>query len=96
MFVVPDTLLTRNEAILHAPVDADSAVMLNVASGSYYGLNAVAARIWELLAERPLTIAEICARLREEFEVDEAVCETAVLKFANTLVENGVAHASSP
>lgn len=96
MFISPYTLLARNEAILHAPVDADNAVMLDVASGSYYGLNAVATRIWELLAERPMTIADICARLCEEFEVDEATCEAAVLAFANALVDNGLVDAASP
>jgi hypothetical protein len=96
MSVALNTKLSRNEDILHAPVDADNAVMLDVVSGSYYGLNAVAARIWELLAERPMTIGEICARLCEEFEVDDATCEAAVLKFANTLIDNGVAHAVSP
>lgn len=96
MSVAQRILLTRNDAILHAPVDADNAVMLDIASGSYYGLNAVAGRIWELLAVQPMTVAEICARLCEEFEVDEQTCEAAVLKFADTLVENGLAHAASP
>lgn len=96
MSVALDTKLSRNEEILHAPVDARNSVMLDVASGSYFGLNAVAARIWELLAERPMTIADICSRLCEEFEVDEATCEAAVLAFAKALVDNGLADAAAP
>lgn len=95
MSVALDTKLSRNEKILHAPVDAENSVMLDIASGNYFGLNAVAARIWELLAERPMTIADICARLCEEFEVDEATCEGAVLEFVKTMVDNGLVDAAS-
>jgi hypothetical protein len=65
---------------------------MNNTTGRYYGLNAVGRRIWELL-EKPMTVAEICARLCEEFEVDAQSCEAAVLKFANDMVDNGVIHA---
>jgi hypothetical protein len=46
-------------------------------------------RIWELL-ETPMTIAEVCARLHEEFEVEAEHCEIAVLKFANDMANNGI------
>ncbi len=96
MSVALDTKLSRNEEILHAPVDAKNSVMLDIASGNYFGLNAVATRIWELLTEQPMTVGEICARLCEEFEVEEATCEAAVLAFANTLFDNGLVDAAAP
>src|ERR1700734_436334 len=49
MAITPDTTLSRNGDILYASVGSEDAVMLNVTAGNYYGLNAVAARIWELL-----------------------------------------------
>jgi hypothetical protein len=78
---------------LHAPVGTDEAVMMSINAGRYYGLNAVASRIWELI-ETPMTVGEICARLCEEFEIDAQNCEAAVLKFANDMVDNGIVRAA--
>ena len=86
-----DTTLSRKGDILHAPVGAEETVMMNVTAGRYHGLNAAASRIWELL-ETPKTIAQICAQICEEFEVDAQTCEATVLKFAQDLVDNGLVH----
>jgi hypothetical protein len=86
-----DTILSRNGEILHAPVGSEEAVMMNVTAGRYYGLNAVASRIWELL-ETPKTITELCAQICEEFDVDAQTCEAAVLKFVQDLIDNGIVH----
>lgn len=91
-----NTKLSRNEQILHAPVDAKNSVMLDVASGYYFGLNAVATRIWELLAERPMTVDELCVRLCAEFDVEEYTCKATVLAFANALVDNGLVDVATP
>jgi hypothetical protein len=40
-------------------------------------MNAVASRVWALLAE-PIAPAEICARLSDEFDVDAETCRTDV------------------
>jgi hypothetical protein len=89
-----DTMVSRIGETLYARVGTEEAVMMSVTAGRYYGLNAVAVRIWELL-ERPMTIAELCARLCEEFEVDALTCEAEVLKFVNELIDNGMVHAAA-
>ena len=71
-------------------------VMLDVASGNYYGLNAVGARIWELLLEGPLTVSQLRDKLCEEFEIDPQTCEAAVMEFVGTLISNGIIHAAAP
>ncbi|MGH6835913.1 MAG: PqqD family peptide modification chaperone [Methylocella sp.] len=86
-----DTTVSRAGETLYARAGTDEAVMMSVAAGRYYGLNAVALRIWELL-ERPVTIAELCARLCEEFEVDARTCEAEVLNFVSELIDNGIVH----
>jgi hypothetical protein len=86
-----DTTLSRNGDILHASVGSEETVMMNVAAGRYYGLNAVASRIWELL-ETPKTITLLCAQIYEEFEVDAQTCEAEVLKFVRDLSDNGLVH----
>jgi len=86
-------MLTRNADILHAPVGKEEAVMMSIEVGRYFGVNAVGARIWELL-ETPQTIAQLCAQICAEFDVDLQTCKSAVLKFSRNLIDNGVVHAS--
>ena len=93
MAVTLNTTLSRNGDILYASVDSEEVVMLSVTAGKYYGLNAVGARIWELL-EHPMTLAQLCAKICEDFEVDMKTCEAAVLRFAEEIIDNGIVHAS--
>jgi hypothetical protein len=89
MLISPETKLLRNANILYAPVGTEEAVMMSVEAGRYYGLNAVGLRIWELL-ETPQTVAQLCAQICEEFEVEPGNCEAEVLKFSDHLMENGI------
>jgi hypothetical protein len=91
MSITLGTTLNRDGEILYAPVGTEEAVMMSVAAGRYYGLNAVASRIWELL-DSPKTIAQVCTRLSEEFEVDAQTFEAEVLKFVQDLIDNGLVH----
>jgi hypothetical protein len=92
MAVTIDTTLTRNGDILYAPVGTEEAAMMSLTAGKYYGLNAVAARIWELLAH-PMTVAQLCDQVCEEFEVDPPTCEAAVIKFADEILNHGIVDA---
>ena len=49
------------------------AVILNLVSGTYYGLNEVGARIWELIQE-PCTFDSIHAVLIAEYDVQPDIC----------------------
>ena len=82
-----ETLLRRNDDILHSPVGNDETVMMSIEKGRYYSLNDVGARIWELL-ETPRTVGELCQRICSEFDVDAPTCEVAVLNFSRDLVAN--------
>lgn len=61
-------------------------VMLDMQSGTYFGLDAVGARLWDLLSEEH-SVAQACAILAAEYEaplarieadVDELLAELAV------------------
>ena len=56
------------------------AVILSFKDGTYYGLNAVGARIWNLV-EKPRTIKEIRDTLLQEFDVEPAQCESDLQAF---------------
>jgi hypothetical protein len=89
MPITLETTINRSGETLYAPVGTEEAVLMSVAAGCYYGLNAVASRTWELLAG-PKTIRDICAQLSEEFEVDAQTCEAEVLSFVQDLIDNGL------
>jgi hypothetical protein len=64
-------------------------VALNVDRGQCYGLNEVASRVWELLAE-PRSLSAICDALAEEYEVDPTTCGEQVGKLIADLVSEGL------
>ena len=62
----------------------EEAVILELESGIYYGLNPVASRVWDLLQE-PRTIGEILASLLSEYEIEEAKCTEDLLSLLDQL-----------
>lgn len=77
--------IVRKDEVLASNLD-DEVVMMNLESDSYYGMNPVGSRIWELL-ERPLPVAELCAKLQEEFDVDDETCQGDVLPFIQKTID---------
>lgn len=63
----------------------DETVILDLASGAYFGLDPVGARAWELLAAQQ-TIAQTCATLLSEYEVQADVLERDVMQLLDTLL----------
>lgn len=67
----------------------DETVILDLASGTYFGLDPVGARIWELLGEGK-TLAEVCDQMLEEFEVSREELERDILRLAQELADQGL------
>jgi hypothetical protein len=65
----------------------DEAVILGLADGVYYGLDAVGARVWSLLVA-PRRVSEIVDAVTEEFDVDRQRCEHDVLALLGELAEH--------
>lgn len=63
------------------------AVLLNLNSGSYFGLNALGTRIWELI-QKPALVGDVYRELLKEYEVDPGECQAALLSFLNHLQAN--------
>lgn len=62
------------------------AVILNLRSGIYYGLNAVGARVWSLIQE-PRTVSAVLSILLEEYEVEHDRCESDLLALLQDLAD---------
>ena len=64
-------------------------VLLDLESGTYYGLNGVGARAWALLLDG-CDLAEIHRRLLTEYDVDAVVLEQDLLAWGDQLLRNGL------
>jgi hypothetical protein len=79
----PATIVVRDDEPVAVEMDR-TVVMMSLSQGMYFGLEGVGPRIWALL-ERPRSVAEVCAALVEEFEVDESECQRDVCEFLEEL-----------
>lgn len=70
-------------------VVGDDTVLLDLASGMYFGVDGVAKRIWESIVEGR-NLGETAEVIASEYEVDKAQAQTDVLKFVTDLAERGL------
>ena len=68
---------------------AGEAVVLNLSSGTYYGLSAVGARVWTLIRQ-PKTFAELRETLLAEYDVAPPVLESDLCELLARLAEEGL------
>lgn len=64
----------------------DETVILDLASGTYFGLDTLGARIWQLMSEGQ-TLAQVCQTMLAEYEVTREDIERDVLGLVQTLVD---------
>jgi hypothetical protein len=64
----------------------DETVILGMDDGVYYGLDAVGARVWALVAQ-PRRVSELVETLTGEFAVTAEQCERDVLSLLEELAE---------
>lgn len=67
----------------------DETVILQLRNGTYFGLDAIGTRIWQLLGEG-VAPAEICTRLGEEYDVAPARLEADVRHLLRELRDNAI------
>jgi hypothetical protein len=87
MDILDSTLIPSDQAIESSV--GDETVLLNLANGTYYGLDPVGTRIWEMLKEG-LMPAAICPLLVAEYEVEPAVIENDLRNFLTDLHAHGI------
>ena len=86
--LAPDHRLIRNPDLLAADMDGEK-VMLSITNNSYYGINDVGARIWDLL-DTPSTQQEISRIIAAEYDVEETQCLSDVQNFLLELLEHDI------
>lgn len=83
-----DMIARQDGDLVTTSIDGEL-VGMSVEQGVCYGFDAVATRLWELLAS-PCTLDALCAQLVAEFEVEGAACRSDVLAFLGELHGEGL------
>lgn len=73
----------------------EEAAILGLKNSVYYGLNAVGARIWELLRE-PKSLQEVQAAIVSEYDVSADQAEKDLVQFLRGMLAEGLIELSGP
>jgi hypothetical protein len=85
MGLAPTDRLSCPPEVLSRVLDGE-AVLLQLDTGMYFGMNEVASKVWERIV-KGATVREIVEGITAEFEVDEATIEKDLGEFVRALVE---------
>lgn len=83
-----DTRISRKESVLASQLDGET-VLLDVDAGNYYAFDAIASRIWDLIAQ-PQTVGEVCRAMALHYDVESERCQRDVLAFLDDLLARGL------
>ena len=83
--------LTTSDNVVFRHVGGET-VLLDIASGTYVGLDAVGARVWQLIENDECSLLEVCNRIGAEYDVARSELEQDVLALAGQFVDHGLAH----
>jgi len=67
----------------------DSYLAIDAQRGYCYSMNATAAKIWEMIAQ-PTSLADLCARLQQEYAVDKETCLRDTMALVSNLQASGL------
>lgn len=84
------TIATPSSEVLVHNLDGE-AVLLDLASENYFGLNPVGTRIWELL-DAGLRLQNVFDVLAQEYDVDPKQLQTDLLALVDELAQAGLVH----
>jgi Coenzyme PQQ synthesis protein D (PqqD) len=90
--VTLDSRVRINEEVLFQEVQGE-AVLLNLKSGVYFGLDPVGMRIWQLFAEHKL-LADVEQVIVAEYDVTEERCSADLLMLVEDLERQGLVSVS--
>ncbi|TQI71968.1 coenzyme PQQ synthesis protein D (PqqD) [Gramella sp. Hel_I_59] len=74
-----------NDKVLSSKI-GNEAVLMCMEAESYYGLDPIGSRIWQLLIESPKTIQEVIDVLLQEYDVDQETCSRDVHSFIDEMI----------
>lgn len=85
-----DDRLAPAEQVIVRELSGES-VILDLKSGSYFGLNGVGTRAWMLMAQGA-SLRDVNAALTDEYDAPATVIQQELLRFAGELCDHGLCH----
>lgn len=82
------SIISATKNAVHCDV-GDEVVILSMEDETYYGLNPVAAFIWNLIQE-PKTMDEIKRAICEEYDIEEETCNKDLKEIISDLINKGL------
>jgi len=82
------TPLKISEDVVFRELDGE-AVILNLVTGIYFGLDAVGTRMWQLI-EQHGDLAKVLAVLRDEYDAPPSTLEADLVRLAGELADRGL------
>jgi trimethylamine:corrinoid methyltransferase-like protein len=80
-----DLLIRANGDVVFCELSGELA-LLDLQSNTYYGLNKVGARIWEMIQE-PRSVSQLCEAVVEHYDVDPVRCRADVEALVRQLAD---------
>jgi len=80
-----NTKIVSCEKSVSSKID-DEEIILNINKGTYYGLDPIGARIWDLIQD-PVTVDALVNRLLEEYDVGREQCLEDVLALLHDMCD---------
>ncbi|MGE0489562.1 MAG: PqqD family protein [Vulcanimicrobiota bacterium] len=84
-----DAILVRHRHVVSTELPDGEAALMDMQSGTYFHLNSVASRLWQLIAE-PISLAQVLTALEDEFEVEADRCHDEVVSLVTQWLERGL------
>jgi hypothetical protein len=78
-----DSVVVQTEDLLSSELDGDT-VLMSVTQAAYYGMDATAQRIWNMIAQ-PTRVSDLCEQLISDYAVERTTCEQDVCAYLTEL-----------
>ena len=82
------TVIVASSQQVSCPLGDESAI-LNLKNSVYYGMNAVGARVWNLL-QQPRSVSDLRDALLDEYEVEKEPCERDLIELLQKMHGEGL------
>ena len=92
--ILEHDIVEANSNLMMADLEGE-AVLLDVESGRYFGLNEVGTSIWALIGE-PKSVSKIVETLKEEYQVSEQKLMEDVMTFLESMEARQLVYVVTP
>jgi hypothetical protein len=93
MTLSPASIVVVSQDQMASEISGET-VILGLTAGRYYGLDAVGARVWQLI-QTPIAIADVERTIVSEYEVDPERCQADLLKLLGQMIDAGLVEVRS-